>query len=72
MTPSNTTQRLLAWFDEHLPEMRKQLNDPATEAEIQHLESQFGHRLPDALRALYLKFNGQPEHPASVSTPGMF
>jgi len=35
------------------------VNSPATEDEVQALESHIGHKLPDDLRAIYLMHNGE-------------
>lgn len=47
------------WLEEHLPEVKKDLNPPATMEEIQLLEKTIGRSLPQDFISLYQWHNGQ-------------
>ena len=47
------------WLEEHLPEVKKYLNPPATMEEIQLLEKTIGRSLPQDFISLYQWHNGQ-------------
>lgn len=47
------------WLEEHLPEVKKDLNLPATMEEIQLLEKTIGRSLPQDFISLYQWHNGQ-------------
>jgi cell wall assembly regulator SMI1 len=55
-----TWRRIEAWLAEHVTDGSVTLNPGATEEAIQKAETTMGMRLPEDLRASYLRHNGQP------------
>lgn len=57
-------KRIEDWLQAHAPEALAGLNGPASLEQIEHAEHALGVRLPDDVRAAYLRHNGQdPDAP---------
>ena len=54
-------QKLKSELSRHSPELLKNLNPPASDAEIAEIENEMGFKLPDQVRALYKMHNGQSD-----------
>lgn len=59
--------RVEAWLAAHAPAVAAGLNPPASEDELAETERQLGVRLPESVRAAYLRHDGQ-----SADAPGLF
>jgi cell wall assembly regulator SMI1 len=50
---------VITWLEHQVPELRADLNPPASEAALARLERRLGHALPDHWHALYRLADGQ-------------
>ena len=68
--PAQTFAALIAFFREHHPDLVADLNPPATDKQLDALETLTGQRLPDDFRRLYKLANGQNEGATSFFLDG--
>lgn len=62
----NAWLRIEDWLHAHLPAETIGLNPPASQAELAEAEQTLGVRLPEAVRASYLRHNGQSTDSVSL------